>query len=71
MDLGELVHVDPADEVAQLLREREYRQLDEVEVADERIEDLELVRMDEVLGIVQRDAGEPGSRARLVVEDRG
>ena len=70
VDLGELVHVDAADHVAQRLLEREHRQLHEIErVADQRVEHRDLVRMDEVLGVVQHDAGKALAQLHLEIED--
>ena len=71
VDLGELVHVDAADDVAQRLGEREHRQLDEIEIADERVEHLQFVRMDEILRVMQRNPRVRNTGLDLVGENCG
>ncbi len=69
MPFGEFVHVAACDPGGGRAFQRIDRQLDEVLPLDEEVEELQLQRMDDVLGIMHRDAEESDADRALVRPD--
>ena len=69
--LGELIHIEASDHRSDRPGERVDRQLNEVVDVDQLVEELELQRMNEVLGIVHHDSRKLNVLLGLEHEDVG